>query len=242
MPISIRQNVYDAARTQATAGVPNETCGVIYNNITAGTQSITFINNISEEPEKYFLFDPLLLSAEVNRITNAPNLMLLGYFHSHVDATELPSTQDQMMINKLNIDMLIYSVYTDNFLVVEPNSEQFPLVGRQFNHVTANCYTLVRDYYIEIRGITLTNYVQIPNWWQKGLNLFIDYAQAEGFVEVNALQKHDIILMQINAPVPNHVGVYLGNNIMLHHPLDRLSQRTIYGGYWMKHTWGYYRR
>jgi cell wall-associated NlpC family hydrolase len=35
---------------------------------------------------------------------------------------------------------------------------------------------------------------------------------------------------------PNHIAVYIGNEMILHHGHGRLSRRDIYGGFWQKHT------
>jgi len=55
--------------------------------------------------------------------------------------------------------------------------------------------------------------------------------------------------MQVRAPVANHAGVLLGEaglseasdlspvaNGMIHHLYGRLSDRTVYGGYWRECT------
>ena len=48
----------------------------------------------------------------------------------------------------------------------------------------------------------------------------------------------DIILMNIESPVPNHAAIYLGENVILHHVTNRLSSRDVYkwGGYYHKMT------
>jgi cell wall-associated NlpC family hydrolase len=42
--------------------------------------------------------------------------------------------------------------------------------------------------------------------------------------------------MKCNSAVPNHAAIYLGNNTILHHLVDRLSSKDVYGGYWLKAT------
>jgi cell wall-associated NlpC family hydrolase len=62
---------------------------------------------------------------------------------------------------------------------------------------------------------------------------------SQGFVLCDdSPQKGDMILMQLQAPQPNHVGVMAepSANIFYHHLLDRLSEANIYGGYWEKAT------
>ena len=57
-------------------------------------------------------------------------------------------------------------------------------------------------------------------------------------VKIEDIQYGDILLMNIESPVPNHAAIYLGENIILHHVTNRLSSRDVYkwGGYYHKMT------
>ena len=69
----------------------------------------------------------------------------------------------------------------------------------------------------------------------KGLNYFDDLFDAFGFYEVEEPQEHDVILFNVMCEIPNHCGVYVGEDIFLHHAVDRLSCResihTLWGRY-----------
>jgi cell wall-associated NlpC family hydrolase len=43
-------------------------------------------------------------------------------------------------------------------------------------------------------------------------------------------------LMHLEAEVPNHGGIYIGDGMVLHHVQDRLSSRDLYGGFYQKST------
>ena len=45
-----------------------------------------------------------------------------------------------------------------------------------------------------------------------------------------------MIVMQINANVPNHAGVYLGDGLLGHHLYGRLSSKDVYGQFYRERT------
>ena len=60
-----------------------------------------------------------------------------------------------------------------------------------------------------------------------------------GFVdaETNQPQEGDLVFMRLgDSPGLNHVGVYVGEQRLLHHVKGRLSSRDIWGGYYQKNT------
>jgi cell wall-associated NlpC family hydrolase len=59
-----------------------------------------------------------------------------------------------------------------------------------------------------------------------------------GFVEVGVetLQRGDLLLMAVGTGGLSHCGVYLDDQLMLHHLTGRLSSRDVFGGYYQKAT------
>lgn len=70
--------------------------------------------------------------------------------------------------------------------------------------------------------------------------MYLDNFSKEGFKEIDDsdLQYGDLFIMQLESPVPNHGGIYIGDNLVLHHVQGRLSSRDVYkfGGYYHKMT------
>ena len=68
--------------------------------------------------------------------------------------------------------------------------------------------------------------------------MYLDNFAKEGFNETTLEQiaYGDLFLMQLESPVPNHAGIYLGDGVVLHHVQGRLSSRDVYGGYYQKVT------
>ena len=56
------------------------------------------------------------------------------------------------------------------------------------------------------------------------------------FPIINEIQKHDVLLIHLEANLPNHAAVYLGDQQILHHVQGRLSSRDILGEYYIKNT------
>lgn len=96
--------------------------------------------------------------------------------------------------------------------------------GRPFLHGLFDCYTLIRDYYKRTFGIYLpTNIQRNWEWWTQGENLYVENAKSFEFEEVTDVKKHDVLIMKIGSPVPNHGAVYLGEGKILHHIAGRFS-------------------
>lgn len=108
------------------------------------------------------------------------------------------------------------------------------LLGREFTHGTKDCYTIVRDFYRDNFGLELTDYARPDDWWDEGLNLYVDNFSKEGFIQVDFnpydMQPGDLFLSAILSKVPNHASIYLGQGYVLHHLPGRLSTRELFAG------------
>lgn len=94
--------------------------------------------------------------------------------------------------------------------------------GRPYVPGKEDCYGLLRRYYWKNYGLRLENYARPEGFSQFGMDLINKNLEAEGFQYVEASLNHleigDGIIMAIGrTEIANHVGVYVGNRMFLHH-------------------------
>ncbi len=161
--------------------------------------------------------------------------------HSHVNEPATPSQPDLVACEATNLPWIIVSVPTNTWATCKPKGYKAPLIGREYSYGILDCYSLIRDWYRDVLKIEIMDFTrEEEGWWKTGGNMYMENISKAGFEIIPQgaeLEKGDIIIMQLGKSlVPNHAGVYLGNNIMLHHLMDRLSSRDVYGGWYLKHT------
>lgn len=114
------------------------------------------------------------------------------------------------------------------------------LLGRGFEHGKQDCYSLVRDFYQDNFGLTLTDYARPDDWWWSGLNLYADNFHTEGFRVVDDHPRDyrpaDLFLIAVKSEVPNHAAIHLGDGRILHHFYGRFSEVIPYKGIWRNNT------
>jgi cell wall-associated NlpC family hydrolase len=103
-----------------------------------------------------------------------------------------------------------------------------------------DCYGVCRRFYKDIFNIELRNYARPFEWWNHGLNLYMDNFAKEGFrvmdIPIKDIHLGDCLLIALTSRVPNHCGLYVGQNQILHHPPFRLSRTDPYKSIWRQNT------
>lgn len=218
---------------QAELAFPSEACGFIL-----ADYSIRPCENKAPDPTKSFLIDPLDFIKHKDTI--------IAVYHSHPNKDPLPSEEDKLSSNRSRLPFYILSYPSKEVYVYNPVATEIqPYEGRKFIYGLSDCLSLVTEFYSRELGINLGNgYRKYWDWWQdiEHENDFINGILEEGFEKVTTLEKNDIIIMQVGAKVPNHLAVYLGDSIILHHPsIGNLSRQEVYGFYWRNNTVAYLR-
>ncbi len=223
-----RATFFDYAKAVAIAE-GREACALLH--VVKGREMLFTCRNLSEDRHA-FIIDPRDY-AEAERLGE-----IVAVIHSHVLRSPAPSEADRVSCEASGLPWHIVSVPNGTWETLEPSGYKAPLIGREFSHGVLDCYALVRDYYKENLGADLPEFERRPEWWSKGDRLLVPKNfRVAGFraVTLDEIATHDVLVMQILADVPNHVGVYLGDDVFLHHLSGRLSSRDLFAGYYRKH-------
>jgi proteasome lid subunit RPN8/RPN11 len=235
--MSLKNQLIDYAISVCDRG---EACGYIVRK----DNQMKFIpcENIHQEP-----FENFAIAAKDYAIADQEG-ELVAVFHSHVEATihngKMEFSQaDRIACEESGLMWVLAILPFGELKFTAPSGYMPPLIGREFCYGISDCYSLVRDIYRDI-GIQLNNYPRgyldewntVPDW-----DMYEENFAKEGFIEVDKygkLQKYDVLLMQIQSQKINHVAVMwdCDRNVFIHHLIDRLSEESIYGGYWQRCT------
>lgn len=219
----------------ARAEFPRECCGLVV--VVKGKERYVRCRNLAEGVGHFILHpDDYAAAEDLGEI--------IAICHSHPNIPATPSEADLAGCEASGLEWHILNVHAEGCGALHsfrPSGYKAPLLGLPFSHGVHDCYSLIQRYYQQELGIMLPDFVRAERWWEKGDNLYLDNFEHAGFVVVDDLREHDGILMKLASPVPNHAAVYLGNNQIMQHVMNRLSSRDVYGGWYQKITVAYVR-
>jgi proteasome lid subunit RPN8/RPN11 len=242
IPFELRRTLLDYAQSKS----PEESCGYL---VRKDDDKLYFF------PSPNIYHDPSWKDAKNERFAISAEAMasaenhgeVVALFHSHTFASIYNgkldfSEADKVACEALGMPWVLAVLPQEDVKVLMPSGYRPPLMGRQFVYGAIDCYALVRDAFYEI-GITLNDYPRgalgewndNPNW-----NFFEENFAKEGFLEVDRkdARKYDVLLMQVRSQKINHVGLMWepSANVFIHHLIDRLSERSLWDGYWRSQT------
>jgi proteasome lid subunit RPN8/RPN11 len=234
--------IHDQILDHAAREFPREACGLIIN--TGYSYYGVECENRAHDPEQSFLIDPLVIHQYRNRIACV--------YHSHPNRSPKPSEADIASSERCAIPFLIISYPSGEIHAYTPQGVlPAPYENRAFVYGVMDCLSLAADYYRHELGIIIREGERKQwGWWHDKAHqhAFVNGFLAAGFNKVDDLQPNDLIIMALRqsfgeqASMPNHVAVYLGEHVMLHHPSNNTSSRKeLYGHYWRSNTVCYLR-
>lgn len=216
-------NLITEWRIDAENRLPEESCGLFIRFVPEEPIEFLSMSNVHEEPEKSFEIDPVLFYKLKEQYE------IKAILHSHKN---YPHASKSDMINqqKTEIPWGIINFHKGSPREVFFFGDQLPiqdLIGRPFHHGVYDCYGIIRDFY-RMCGFEMIDHPRAFRWWNlKGPNLLTEHYKDNGFERYTGkdIQPGDVIFMNIAGKQINHAALYIGENLILHHLVNRLSRR-----------------
>lgn len=208
LPLELVREIQAHAREE----YPKEACGVVTTN------GYLRVENIASDPVNFATWDPevlqdLLLSKQV-----------VALFHSHTNGMFCPSEQDMRIQLLMDIPFLLAVTNGQSCSAIAAWGDMLeppPLLERGFQAQIFDCYELVRDHRFLEYGERLPSFPRGWMWWKRGRRLLEEGFSIAGYRELEHDEPRlpgDGILLSIGSDTPNHAAVYLGDDLLLHHP------------------------
>jgi proteasome lid subunit RPN8/RPN11 len=224
------EDMASQVKEHAISVAPQECCGVVL--IKKGKRKYYPCTNISKELDS-FVIDPL----EFTRLSMQGDIEFI--VHSHTSGNT-PSEHDIDACNSLRIPYIIYYLETDSFDTYYHKNYN-KLIGREYMFGEQDCFEAVRDWFLTHNVVMPPRRKWLDNWWEHGYNYISNEIFDWPVKQVKDLMYGDILALTVHGDVPNHIAVYLDDDIIYHHAVNRLSCRENMYPLWAENIHGIYR-
>jgi proteasome lid subunit RPN8/RPN11 len=227
--------VVAAIQQHAMEAYPMEACGIITDDVYVRCE------NIHEEPLTAFRINPEITS---------PLLMegkLQAVVHSHPDGPNHPTYEDLASQIDMDVTWGVVPVIGDERAATAVSDilwwgdqlPPVPLERRRFVWGIFHCYQLYRDWWWQERGVRMPVWPLGPDFIQQRQNVFEneEYREKAGLTNLGKpdicdLQVGDMLLGKLRGDFPTHCGIFVGGDLMLHHPPGGSSGKTELLRWW----------
>ena len=221
---------------------PKESVGLLLN--IKGKKVYYPCRNLSTYSQQCFILDP-------EDYVKADSLgQIVSVIHSHPITPAIASEADKVSCEAGGLPWHIVNPKTEKWGYYEPKGYKPALKGRSWCWGVTDCWSLVRDWYQEEKGIDLIKgsrpltpeeFIENPVSKEDGDgNTFLISAGFRLLTPNEKLENGDVLLMSIMGKGLNHAAIFL-NGEVLHHLADRLSCQEPYSEWLLKCTGGRYR-
>lgn len=163
---------------------------------------------------------------------------IYAVYHSHPqNALAAFSEEDLDYSKEWCLPFYLYSVKDDKFLEYIPPTYNITLEGQEFCWGSADCYSLIRNYFRQNFQIYMNDYDRDETFESTPENIIMQNFAKENFHMANTtsiLHKHDVLVFRSSRAYPQHFAIFMGNSKMLHHPLNALSRMESFNSTWQK--------
>jgi proteasome lid subunit RPN8/RPN11 len=224
MRILISEQQISAVLEHAKEESPKECVGLLLKS----GEYIRF-KNVSPTPMTHFALDIGYIEYEGQ---------IQAICHSHVGRSATPSEHDKVSCKASGVPWLIVGVPNGDWQILLPENVPAPvLMGREYVSGVQDCLVFVLDALAEFHQLTFPDGA-FPRDAHQDWRKMIEYAKSQDFRVIDPDDcepvSGDIILMFVKGR--GHLGLMSEDGYFLHHDLNRLSEKSIYGGFWKKHT------